>query len=630
MRVVPPTNSSATHRVAKKQIDLVGLPRALAADARYRVIDEIGRGGMGVVYEAVHCETGERVAIKTLASRQEGLLRFKNEYRLASRLAHPNLAALFDLVIADDGAYFVMEFAPGVDLRRHVRGAGGGAHLPKLYAVCAQILDALECLATAGIVHRDLKPSNIMVSDGGHVKILDFGLAGADDTPDFSDAMLAGTPTYMSPEQIDGRPLDARSDLYALGVVVYEMLCGEPPFAGPQRQVLNSQRYQHPLPPSDRVESVPPDLELWVLRLLAKRPEERFASPREARAALEACGAPVTPDRHRAREWGSNQFPALTDGEIVGRAAERGVLDELMQRARSGACHLALISGESGIGKTALAEAVLEEARELGCIVLRGACREHEAVTYNAFDRVVDGAATLLERAVQKGTLDKVALSEAIGNDLSLLARLFPVLRELTTAEALESLAGTVDRERAFAVVKRLVERITAARPLVLLLDDLHWADEDSLALLQHLLQTPATSGLFVMATAWPPDEGDGEALDRFLRRMRCPGGDEVLTQLWLGPLAPADGARVVETALEETAQFAPGAVESICREAAGNPFLLVELARLHGEHPELDIPTVSMVVRRRLSILSVDEMALVELAAISPGPSTPSFCARR
>src|SRR5690242_10070225 len=258
MSVVPPTSSSAAIPVAGKQPAPAGLPRALASDSRYRVIGELGRGGMGVVYEAVHCETGERVAIKTLASRREGLLRFKNEYRLASRLAHPNLVSLYDLVIADDAAYFVMEFARGVDLRRYVRSANGGCNLPRLYAACAQILDALECLATAGIVHRDLKPSNIMVSERGHVKILDFGLAGAADTPDFSDAMLAGTPTYMSPEQIDGRPLDARSDLYALGTVVYEMICGEPPFAGPQRQVLNAQRYQHALPPSDRVEDVPP------------------------------------------------------------------------------------------------------------------------------------------------------------------------------------------------------------------------------------------------------------------------------------------------------------------------------------------------------------------------------------
>ena len=619
MAVQPPTNSAAIP-TASLQPPLLQLPRALAADSRYRILGELGRGGMGVVYHAVHCETGERVAIKTLASRREGLLRFKNEYRLASRLAHPNLVALYDLVIADDGAYFVMEFAPGLDLRRHVRSSAG-CNLGRLYAACAQILDALECLATAGIVHRDLKPSNIMVSDRGHVKILDFGLAGADDTPDFSDAMLAGTPTYMSPEQIDGRPLDARSDLYALGTIVYELLCGEPPFGGPQRQVLNSQRHQHPLPPSDRVEGVPPDLELWVLRLLSKRPEERFATPRAARQALEACGAPATPARHRAREWGSNQFPALTDGEIIGRTAERAILGDLLQRTRDGGCHMALISGESGIGKSALAEALLDEAREAGCVVLRGACREHEAVTYNAFDQVVDGAAALVERAVQKGTLTKRELADAIGGDLALLARLFPVLRELTTAESLEALPTQVDRERAFALVKRLMERLTASRPLVLLLDDLHWADEDSLALLTHLLRAPETPRLFVLATAWPPGESDGEALDRFLRRMRRPGGEEVLTQLWLGPLSPDDGNRVVESALRQSAEFAPGAIESICKEAAGNPFLLVELARLHTEHPELDIPTVSSVVRRRLSLLNVDEMALVELAAIAPGP---------
>ncbi|HEY2743998.1 MAG TPA: protein kinase, partial [Polyangia bacterium] len=620
MNVVPPTSSSAAIPVAGKQPDLPGLPRSVASDSRYRVLGELGRGGMGVVYEAVHCETGERVAIKTLASRREGLLRFKNEYRLASRLAHPNLVSLYDLVIAEDCSYFVMEVAPGSDLRRYVR-TKTGANLPRLYAACAQILDALECLATAGIVHRDLKPSNIMVSDRGHVKILDFGLAGAADTPDFSDAMLAGTPTYMSPEQIDGRPLDARSDLYSLGVVVYEMLCGDPPFGGPQRQVLNAQRYQHALPPSDRVEGVPPDLELWVLRLLAKRPEERFASPRAARQALEECGAPRTPARHRAREWGSNQFPALTDGGIIGRAAERGILSDLLERARGGECHMALISGESGSGKSALAEAILDDAREAGCVVLRGACREHESVTYNAFDQAVDGAATALERAVQKGELQKAALAEAIGEDLALLARLFPVLRELATAETVESLPVEVDRERAFAVVKRLVERVTAHRPIVLLLDDLHWADEDSLALLAYLLRAPSTRRLFVMATAWPPGESDGEALDRFLRKMRRPGGDEVLTQLWLGPLGAEEGARVVESALRQSSEFAPGAIEQICKEAAGNPFLLVELARLHSEHPELDIPTVSMVVRRRLSILNVDEMALVELAAISPGP---------
>jgi predicted Ser/Thr protein kinase/tetratricopeptide (TPR) repeat protein len=610
------------------------LPRALAADARYRVLGEIGRGGMGVVYEAVQCETGERVAIKTLTSPREGLLRFKNEYRLASRLAHPNLLALYDLVIADDGAYFVMEYAPGVDLRRWVRD-GARCDVRRLYAAGAQILDALDCLASEGIVHRDLKPSNIVVSDDGHVKILDFGLAGSAETPDFRAAMLAGTPTYMSPEQIDGRPLDVRSDLYALGAIVYELVVGEPPFAGPQRRVLDAQRFAHALPPSDRAHGVPPDLELWILRLLAKRPGERFDSARAARKALEACGAPTTPARHRAREWGSYEGPAF-DGELVGRAAERALLCARLTRVAAGGSELVLIAGESGIGKSALGAALLDDARAAGCVVLRGACREHEAVTYNAFDQVVDGAAALLERALDQRQLDPATLDELFGHDLPLLARLFPVLRELPPPDGTEAASALppssaapaspltmaptpIDRERAFAVLQRLLQQLTARRPLVLLLDDLHWADEDSLALLGHLVS--GTPRLLVLGTARPFDgDGDGDALEHFLERMERSAG-ATLTRLALGPLGAGEDAHVVAATLPPARELAPHAVESICREAAGNPFLLVELARLHGEHPELPLPTLSTVVRRRLALLSAEELALAELAAIAPGP---------
>ncbi|HZS38161.1 MAG TPA: protein kinase [Polyangia bacterium] len=618
---------TATPASAKREPEL---PRALAEDARYRVISEIGRGGMGVVYDAIDRETGERVAIKSLVSRRDGLLRFKNEFRLASRLAHPNLIALYDLMIAHEAAYFVMEFAPGVDLRRYVRGKQRDASLPRLYSCVSQILDALQCLSSAGIVHRDLKPSNIIVSNRGHVKILDFGLAGADDTPDFSGAMLAGTPTYMSPEQIEGRPLGPASDLYALGAIVYELLVGEPPFTGPQRNVLHAQRYQYPVPPSDRVEDIPPDLELWCLKLLAKKPEERFASPEEARAALEACAAQaaggsvsvaVAADRSRARarEWGSGQHAALREAPLVGRDRERAVLGALLERVRAGGCHMALLSGESGIGKTALAEALLEDAADAGCVVLRGACREHESVTYNAFDQVVDGAATAVERLVAQGAIKHEQLAEW-AEELALVGKLFPVVRELSQGAPPSAQPGAGDRERAFGVCKRLVERVTAARPLVLLLDDLHWADEDSLALLAHLLKAPSARGLLVVATAWPMQDDPGDAprpLEDFVAgEQESP--DCVLTHLDLGALDAAESARVVESA--SGGAIGLDALSSIQREAAGNPFLLVELTRLHAEEG-VATPTVSAVARRRLALLDDDERALVELAAVAPGP---------
>ncbi|HUS67321.1 MAG TPA: BREX system ATP-binding domain-containing protein, partial [Kofleriaceae bacterium] len=600
------------------------MPRALAEDSRYRVLSEIGRGGMGVVYDAIDSETGEHVAIKVLSSRKDGLLRFKNEFRLASRLTHPNLISLYDLVITDEIAYFVMEYAPGVDLRKYVRAANRQASLPKLYACLTQMLDALECLASAGIVHRDLKPSNVIVSDEGQVKLLDFGLAGASDTPDFTAAMLAGTPTYMSPEQIDGGVLGPASDLYALGVMVYELLCGEPPFTGTQRNVLHAHRHAYPVPPSDKVEGLPPELDLWVLRLLAKRPEDRFVSTDAARAALEACGAPLQSSASNARVWGelgSGQYASLNQ-PLVGRDSERALLEALLDRAREGASHMALISGESGIGKTALAETLLEEAAEAGCVVLRGACREHEAVTYNAFDAVVDGAATTVEKLVSSGAISRAVLAEA-ADDFALLGQLFPVLRELSvgeppaTAAAMPPTNPSGDRERAFAVCKRLVGRVTASRPLVLLIDDLHWADEDSLALLGHLLAPPAARGLMVIATAWPTSD-ESAPINRFLRQQHN-SPDGLITHLQLGPLGDLEGAEVVDGTAEGT-PVDPGTLATIQREAAGNPFLLVELARLHLEEG-VARPTVSEVARRRLQLLDDDERSLVELAAVAAGP---------
>jgi predicted Ser/Thr protein kinase/tetratricopeptide (TPR) repeat protein len=601
-----------------------GLPRCLVEDARFRVIGELGRGGMGAVFSALNRETGERVAIKVLSSRREGLLRFKNEFRLASRLTHPNLVALYDLVISDEAAYFVMEYAPGVDLRRWVRDKKR-ANLQRLHASALQIIDALECLGAAGIVHRDLKPSNVLVSDEGRVKLLDFGLAGAPDTPDFSAAMLAGTPTYMAPEQIAGQKPTPASDLYSLGVMVYELLVGEPPFIGRHHNVLHAHRHQFPLPPSERVDHVPPDLEEWCLRLLAKRPEERFASAEEARRALERCELSGAVTERTPRDWvtaGSGSHAALADKKLFGRDSERALLEALLDRAAEGGCHMALITGEAGVGKTALGEALLAAAEERGCLTLRGACRENESLPYNAFDEVVDAAASLVERRLRDGEIARAELGEVSG-DLPLLARLFPVLRELAAlsgAPLPDEHTRSADRERAFGLLKQVVERVSRARPVVLLLDDLHWADADSLALLEFLLAPPGTAGLLVVATARPVGPETG-ALARFVeahRGLRLSG--EGLTQIALGPLAVEEGMGLVRALGGEEVGALDAAL--IQREAAGNPALLVELTRICARDRNAPVPSVGDLLKRRLGLLDADERALVELIAVAGDPT--------
>ena len=248
-----------------------------------------------------------------------------------------------------------MEFAQGVDLRRYVRAepaATAGKPLRRLRA------DPRRARVPGSTARHRPPRSQAVEHHGlrraGHVKILDFGLAGAADTPDFSDAMLAGTPTYMCARADRRAPARSRAAISTRSArSSTRCSCGEPPFGGPQRQVLNAQRYQHPLPPSDRVEGVPPDLELWCLRLLAKRPEERFASPRAARQALEECGAPPTPTRHRAREWRLEPVSrAAPTAASSAATAERAHARRAPRRRADGECHMALISGESGIGKT--------------------------------------------------------------------------------------------------------------------------------------------------------------------------------------------------------------------------------------------------------------------------------------
>jgi hypothetical protein len=430
----------------------------------------------------------------------------------------------------------------------------------------------------------------------------------------------------MSPEQIEGRPLGPPADLYALGAIVYEMIVGEPPFVGAPRKVLTAQRHQYPLPPSDRVEGVPPELELWCLRLLAKRPEERFATAAEARAALPL--APISQERtppggfktpsglHRGIRSASYVKSARVP--LIGREAERAALQSLLDKTLNGEGGLGLLVGESGIGKTALAESILEEAAQKGAIVLRGACREHEAVTYNAFDALVDAAAATVEQKLAKGQLSRDALAD-VATELGQLSRIFPVVRELKRERGEKSeritvhaLVPDVERERAFAACRSLVERASAVRPVVLLLDDLHWADEDSLQLLHHLL-SPSIRGLLVLATAWPIGSED-QPLARFLARQRR----DRITQVSLSPLPAEESARVVSAIIERGLPRETAA--SILQEACGNPFLLVELSRLHLEE-SLDHPTVGEVARRRLMLVDADETPLLELAAIAPSP---------
>lgn len=270
-------------------------PGVLIAD-RYRIDESIGSGGMATVYRATDVELEETIALKLFRSAgqsEDGLARFRREMKLSRRLSHPNIVHIYEFGIWHGLHFITMELLKGQDLaqlaEKRPQGRVGHAEVVGL------MIQACEGLATAhaeGVVHRDVKPQNFFVQADGLLKVMDFGIAKAQSSATISvTGVRLGTPRYMSPEQIEGgRDVGHSADLYSLGVVMYELLTGLPPFCGETLvRLLLAHISETPRPPRELVPDLPLPVEKVVLRLLAKKPEHRYADCVELRDALNAC-----------------------------------------------------------------------------------------------------------------------------------------------------------------------------------------------------------------------------------------------------------------------------------------------------------------------------------------------------
>jgi predicted ATPase/serine/threonine protein kinase len=335
---------------------------------KYRVDALLGVGGMGAVYAAVQTNLDRRVALKVMHPERMHVAtsreRFKREALAIARLHHPNIVAVFDFdVEAETGAYLVMEHIAGSTLHEEIRRC---ERLP-LDVVCTLFEPICSAIAAAhanGVLHRDIKPQNILLDQvGGQLvpKVVDFGLASIADS-DRGDATaltragaFMGTPLYMAPEQCDDKPLDARSDVYSLGCVLYEMLTGNPPFTGLSLGALLIKHSQEaPVAPSKHVVGLPELVDRVVLRALAKVPDERFQSPEDLAQALLAAASP--------EQWGATSHHLVPEPTInlprnittfVGRSDDTADVVALVRSER-----LVTLSGPGGIGKSRLAHEV--------------------------------------------------------------------------------------------------------------------------------------------------------------------------------------------------------------------------------------------------------------------------------
>jgi tetratricopeptide (TPR) repeat protein len=590
---------------------------------RYRIDEPIGSGAMGVVFRGRDLELERDVAVKLLAPARAldpvGRDRLLREARAAAALNHPHIVTIFDIGEENGAPFLVMEIVRGTSLR----GLGTPA-TPLVLEVGRQICAALEHAHDHGIVHRDLKPDNVLVarSAGGlALKVTDLGVARLRTATRLTaDGHLVGTAAYMSPEQALGRDVDARSDLYSLGIVLYELVTGRLPFVGDNVLEVVSQHVHAPVvPPRAYRPDVSHALESVILRLLSKDPASRFASAREVAERLSVIAADPT-----ATEDTASVVAVLDDlvrGRLVGRAEQLRELRDLWYRTLEGHAHLVVISGEPGAGKTRLAREMLVRAEVEGAVVLSGGCYEYEAATpYLPFVEAIRGWV--------KQASDE-ALAVTAGPYAAELVRLAPEIADrLPALPDLPRLSPQEERSRLFDCVARFFSALAARNGLLLFLDDLQWADQGTIALLRYVLRQLRDERVLVLAAYREMELGRDHPLGAALVDWNR---ERLATRIQVGRL-PLDGTSAMLGALLSQEQVTTEFAAAVHRETEGNPFFIEELVKALIEQGQiyraergwrrvevaaLAIPqSVREAIGRRLDRLGASSVEVLHVAA--------------
>src|SRR5215211_7034973 len=312
--------------------------------SHYRILEKLGAGGMGEVYLAEDMKLGRKVAIKILSeeytTNKDRVHRFEQEAAAASNLNHPNILTIHEVGTDDGRHYIATEYIDGSTLRR--KAAASQLEIPQILDIAVQVSGALEEAHAAGIVHRDIKPDNIMVRRNGYVKVLDFGLAKLAETVDRSPSdgeastrvlvqtdagVVMGTSHYMSPEQARGKPVDARSDIWSLGVVIYELVAGRTPFEGEtSTDVIVAITQKEPPPLARFAPNVPAELDWIVMKALRKDRDERYQTIKELLTDLRRL--------KQRLEFQSELERSAAPASLTGsRISDPGALPTLTQRA---------------------------------------------------------------------------------------------------------------------------------------------------------------------------------------------------------------------------------------------------------------------------------------------------------
>jgi len=543
---------------------------------------------MGVVYRASDPLLNRHVAIKLIPPNllnPETEQRFQREAQLVAQMDHPAVVPIFDFGKHEGSLFFVMPVVEGTNLRWFQRD--GTLTLGEVIDIGIQVAEALEYSHSRGVSHRDIKPENIMVvreDSRLRVRIMDFGLArGAAESRITKTGTIAGTLSYMSPEQVAASGIDHRTDIYSLGTVLYECLTGEPPFSGELQSVLY--RIVHEIPQSPRTmgADITEDLEEVVLTCIAKEPAKR---PQRAGEIAESLRRSQT--RLHQSDLGKSvvmtktmMLPRVALSPFIGREKEQAELQKRLNAAVSGECQFVVVSGEPGAGKTRLLDEIENLARARKLVVLHGRCIEQDgAFPYQGFCEAIQESFRIKDLVTSPP--NRIELADVAAD----LVSLFPMLSEITEIRSaatgdsklsqLSGSQGPENRTQIFELLARTLTRLAAGKPLILFLEDLH-AAEISIEALQYIVRRLGPTPTLIVGTYRSSEvDNKNHPVVRMLETFR---GDRRFSAVALGPFSQSEHRLFLETLIGGP-KLADNLVEKLYEATEGNPFFTKELVR--------------------------------------------------
>ncbi|HJW91265.1 MAG TPA: protein kinase, partial [Anaerolineales bacterium] len=536
---------------------------------RYCLEAEIGRGGMGTVYRAHDALLEREVAVKILQSaiiRGDGQARMLREAQAAARLNHPNIVSVYDAGEWDGSPFIVMELVEGVSLSPKTP-----RNIPETLSIAAQVCIALEHAHNHGIVHRDLKPDNVLITADGQVKLMDFGLARSVAATRLTvEGIIIGTMYYLAPEQALGQEVDGRADLYALGVMLYELTTGRLPFTSDDPLSVISQHLNAPVvPPRAYNENIPRSLDALIVRLMSKRAEDRPASAQDVLLMLEHLGS-VVEETGEAHEL--TLLDRIVRGRLVGRERELSEATTYWQRAVAGQGQVLLISGEPGIGKTRLVRELTTRVEISGGRAVRGECYEQGGAPYAPVAQIIrtvlaDSHSLELPGAVMADLL-------ALAPDLRLAKPDFPPNPPLDPES---------EQQRLFENVVEFCHQLARRAPLMIFVDDAHWADSGTLSLLRHLARRLHNQRVMIVLTYREVELDEARPLHELLLDLNR---ERLASRLKLHRLSKDETGDLLTAMFAEeiTSEFLDG----IYFETEGNPFFIEEVCKALVESGKL------------------------------------------